>query len=273
MSGLLAADWLKLRKRLMPRVLLGIMLAIIALIFFGVARQNDTQTVRDIFLPDSWLLGLAYASFFAPFIAPILAGSWAGSEYSWGTIRMILSRRPGRDQFLLSGIIVLLLGAAFALLATLVLATLAGWLSASLMSHSAFSSSALTNDFWGTLVKLFLGVWLVMAFYVVLAYSAGTLFRSGAVGIGVGVGLTLADLILTGIFTGLGGTWRQIADHFPDVYARTLPLKIAEHQVSSLDTGRADLPSISTSIVGLGIYTLVPLAIALLLIRYRDVTA
>jgi ABC-2 type transport system permease protein len=273
MSGLLSAEFLKLRKRLMPRVLLFILLALTALVFFGSARSSDRQSIHDLILPNGWVLGLLFASLFAPFIAPILAGSWAGSEYSWGTIRMILSRRPDRTQFLLAEIAVLLSAVGIALLSTLLLSTVSSWLAALLLGRSAFDSAAFDGNFLGIMVKLLFSVWLVLAFYIVLAFSAGTLFRSGAVGIGVGVGLTLADMILTGIFYELGGTWRNIADHFPVVYARALPSRIAIGTLSNVPSRGTGLPSISESILALAVYTLVPLGLALVLVRYRDVTA
>jgi ABC-type transport system involved in multi-copper enzyme maturation permease subunit len=273
MTGLLSAEFLKLRKRLMPRVLLVILLALIALVFFGFARNGDRSSIADVILPDGWLLVLVFVSFFAPFIAPVLAGSWAGSEYSWGTIRMVLSRRPDRTQFLLSGIVVLLSAIGIALLASLLLATVSSWVAALLLGRSAFDSSAFDGTFIGIFVKLFLSVWLILGFYVVLAFSAGTLFRSGAVGIGVGIGLTLADLILTGIFYNLGGTWRTISDHFPEVYARALPSQVANGSLLGISSGRSGLPSVPESIVALAVYTLVPLALAIVLVRYRDVTA
>jgi ABC-type transport system involved in multi-copper enzyme maturation permease subunit len=272
-TGLLAADFLKLRKRIMPRVLLLILLAIIALVFFGQSRSGTQRNLQDVFLPNGLLLGLLYASVFAPFLVPILAGSWAGSEYGWGTIRTILSRRPNRSQFVLSGVAVLLVASAIALVTTLLLAAAGGGLASTLLHDRAARAPGLTGSYWGVLVELFLSAWLVLAFYAVLAYSAGTLFRSGAVGIGVGIGLTLADLILTGIFTGLGGTWRDIARHFPGVYTRSLPVQIASHHLSSIGTPGSDLPGVGESVVALAVYTLVPLAIALVLVRYRDVTA
>jgi ABC-2 type transport system permease protein len=273
MTGLLSAEFLKLRKRLMPRMLLLILLALVALVFFGFAKNGDRASLVDVILPDGWLLGLVFVSFFAPFIAPVLAGSWAGSEYSWGTIRMVLSRRPDRTQFLLSGVVVLLAAVGIALLASLVLATVSSWIAALLLGRATFDSSVFDATFIGIFVKLFFGVWLVLGFYVVLAFSAGTLFRSGAVGIGVGIGLTLADLILTGIFYNLGGAWRSISDHFPDVYARALPAQIATGTLANVSSGRSGTPSISASIVGLAVYALVPLALAIVLVRYRDVTA
>jgi ABC-type transport system involved in multi-copper enzyme maturation permease subunit len=273
MNGLFSAEFLKLRKRLMPRILLLILLASTALVFFGSAKNGDRQSIHDLILPNGWLLGLSFASVFAPFIAPILAGSWAGSEYSWGTIRLVLSRRPNRAQFLLAGISVLLSAVGIALLATLLLSTVSSWLAAVLLGRHAFNSAAFTGAFLGTLIKLFFSVWLVLAFYIVLAFSAGTLFRSGAVGIGVGVGLTLADLILTGIFYGLGGTWRSVADHFPDVYARALPTRVAEGTLTSVSSRGGGLPTVPEAVLALAIYILVPLGLALVLVRYRDVTA
>lgn len=273
MTGLLSAEFLKLRKRLMPRILLLILLALTALVFFASARSSDRGSVHDLLLPNGWILGLVFTSLFAPFIAPVLAGSWAGSEYSWGTVRMVLSHRPNRVQFPLAGIVMLLAAVGMALLATLLLSTVSAWLAAVLLGRSSFDSTSFDGTFVAVVVKLFFSVWLVLTFYIVLAFSAGTLFRSGAVGIGVGVGLTLADRILTGIFYGLGGAWASIADHFPAVYAQALPSQITLGTLANAPSRGTGLPSISASILGLAVYTLVPLGIALVLTRYRDVTA
>jgi len=40
-------------------------------------------------------------------------------------------------------------------------------------------------------VKMFFGAWYVSAFYVVLAYAAGAIFRSAAAGIGIGIGFAV----------------------------------------------------------------------------------
>lgn len=272
MSALLAAEWLKLRHRWMPRVLVAIMLVIIGLLFWGTATSRQQRP--DLLLPHAWVVGLLFSATVAPFIWPILGGSWAGNEYGWGTVRMVLSRRPNRAQFVLAGLLILSAFVALALVAALLFSTLASVVVALLTGNPLFVGDQFTGTLLVTVLKVFLAAWYVLLFYLALSYAAGTLFRSGAVGIGVGIGITLADLIVTGIFFNLGGRWRDIARHFPAVYTQVLPTRAMD---GVLTKGFSDLgsnaPGVGETIVALGIYIAVPVLLALVLLRFRDITS
>jgi ABC-type transport system involved in multi-copper enzyme maturation permease subunit len=272
MTALLAAEWIKLRHRWMPRVLILLMLCILALLFWGTATQATERP--DLVMPHSWISSLVFAAFVAPFLWPVLGGSWAGNEYGWGTIRLVLSRRPNRVQFVLAGLAILALFVAVSLLITILFSCLAGIVVALVTGRDIFLSGALSGSFFVALLKEFLASWYVLLFYLAISYAAGTLFRSGAVGIGVGIGITLADLIIGGIFQGLGGHWRDVALHFPGNYTRTLPALVAQ---GTLSPRFVDIPSGSPSvgqcIIALALYIVVPVVIALALIRVRDITS
>jgi ABC-2 type transport system permease protein len=272
MRELLSAEWTKLRHRWMPRVLLILMLIILGLLFWGTA--TDRAQRADLLMPHGWMVGMIFASFVAPFLWPVLGGSWAGNEYGWGTIRMVLSRRPNRIQFVLAGLIILSVFVALSLVITVIFSSLAALVVALLTGNKIFIASNYNPSFLVDMLKVFLASWYVLLFYLAVAYAAGTLFRSAAVGIGVGIGATLADLIITGIFFGLGGRWQTVAEHFPGVYTRTLPLKVAAGTLSRqfAHTGRAT-PGIPESILALALYTAIPVALALVLVRVRDVTS
>lgn len=271
MNHLLAAEWLKLQKRWMPRVLVLIMVALIALIFWGIGTSNSR--INDV-MPRGWLVALFLASGIAPFLWPILGGSWAGNEYGWGTIRMILSRRPDRIQWALAAIIALLISIVFALIAALIVGTLAGIAVALLTNHPIFVTSGLQSNYLLVVVKMFVATWYVLAFYVILAYAAGTIFRSGAVGIGTGIGAIVAQVVVFGIFQGLGGTWKNVAEHFPNAYANSLINRVvSEGTTSDFGSSFANTPGIEQCVVGLAIYIAVLLGITLFLVHTRDVTS
>src|SRR5258708_2674747 len=118
MIAYMSFEWLKLTKRWMPRIILFLMVCLTVLAFWGQGSRVGNQ--GDLFLPRGWLAALIYASFFAPFFWPVLGGSWAGNEYGWGTIRMILTRRPYRIQHALGALSILLVAVALALVAMLV---------------------------------------------------------------------------------------------------------------------------------------------------------
>jgi ABC-2 type transport system permease protein len=274
MIGLMRFEWLKLRKRWMARIILLLVIGLTILAFW--AQATRTLDRPNLLLPRGWLAVLSYCSFFAPFFWPVLGGSWGGSEYGWGTIRMILTRRPFRIQYFLGALIVLLAGLALAIFILLVIGTVASIIMAALTGNSVFISSVWSGTFLGILVKGFAAAWYVSAFFVVIAYSAAVLFRSTAVGIGLGIGSTLAEIVLTGIFAALGGTWNTIAQHFPFIYARDMITQVVHAGLvtgSNLATTEPGAPSATQSIIALAIYGGIMLALSMAVIRRRDVTA
>lgn len=271
MSALLAAEWTKLRHRWMPRVLVLIVLAILALLFWGNATERSTRP--DLIMPHAWIESLLFSALVSPFIWPVLGGSWAGSEYGWGTIRLVLSRRPNRIQFVLAGLLILTVFVAISLIAAMVIGSLAAIVVALLTGQQVFDGGALNGTFIIALIKVFFASWYVLLFFLALSYAAGTLFRSSAVGIGVGVGITLADFIISGIFYNLGGRWKDIALHFPGIYTRFLPERIARDVLYSRPGDITSGPGIVESIIALGLYIAIPVVLALVLVRWRDVTS
>ena len=228
MTPLLAAEWLKLRTRWMPRVLALIMLAFVALGFV----EMDTN-LRNLILPRAWLAALYFASTFSLVLWPILGGSWAGNEYGWGTVSLILTHRPNRLHWVLSAVTILLFMAGVAVLATLIVGTIAGIVIALLTSHSMWLTAGLQPGYGLILVKSVGATWYVIAFYTLFAYAAGSIFRSAAAGVGVGIGGTFAQVIVAGILEGLGGSWREIALHFPYAYTSALIGRLAASGATS----------------------------------------
>jgi ABC-2 type transport system permease protein len=270
MSRLLAAEWIKLRKRWMVYILTIIMLAIIGLVFWGIGTTSNRV---DLIFPRGWIVALFLATGFAGFLWPVLGGSWAGNEYGWGTVRMILSRKPDRIQWVLAALTMLIITAGFALIATLVVATIGGIIVATLTNHS-LTVSDLQSNYPLIMLKSFLGSWYILAFYLIMAYAAGTIFRSAAVGIGAGIGFTVAQLIVFGIFQSLGGHWKDIALHFPYSYTNSLSNRLAAAgTVGNFTDTTTSSPGIGECLIGLAIYLAIFLAVTLYLVRTRDVTS
>jgi hypothetical protein len=184
MIALLAADWRKLRHRWMPRILLLILVVLTALIFFGVSSRARNRA--DLVMPDGLIVALSLGAGFAAFIWPVLAGSWSGGEYGWGTVRMLLARRPNRIEFTLSGLITVLLTIGVGLCLVLLTGAIAGSIVGAATNTQAATSSGVSAA--EIVIKLFFAAWYTSAFYAVLAYAAGSVFRSAPAGIGIGIG-------------------------------------------------------------------------------------
>jgi hypothetical protein len=274
MTAYLSFEWLKLSKRWMPRIILLMLLGLTILAFWGQGTRIDGR--GNLFLPRGWLAALSFCAFFAPFFWPVLGGSWAGNEYGWGTIRAILTRRPQRIEHVVAALTILLVAVALGLLAILVVASVASVVVSSLTGNPTFVSSVWSGSFLAILAKGFLTTWYVSAFYLVLAYAAATIFRSAAVGVGLGIGATFAQVVLMRIFIDLGGTWREVALHFPFNYSSSVITRVVSSGLipgTNLASSGPNDPGAGASILALGIYGAIFLALTLVAVRVRDVTA
>jgi ABC-type transport system involved in multi-copper enzyme maturation permease subunit len=273
MTGLLAAEWIKLRTRWMPRVVL-LLLMLQSLNFVG-RRSTGQGDHAAILLPEGWVIALIFAGLIGPYIWPVLGGSWAGGEYGWGTIGLVLSRRPVRIQFVGAALVTLLLFTAIGLIALMVTFSAACLLVVALTHTPAFDASLLGPTFLVTLGKSYLAVVFVLGFYLALSYTAGTVFRSSTMGVAIGIGSSLAQLILASMFSRLGGLWAVLAAHFPFQYGQALVARMAAGAFpsgagpASIDPGT---PQIGESLLFLTIYLAVLLAITVVAVCARDVT-
>lgn len=274
MTAELSFEWLKMTKRWMPRIIFLLLMALITVAFWGEATQSSIRP--NLLLPRGWLTAVAFISTFAPFFWPVLGGSWAGNEYGWGTIRSILTRRPSRIEHVFAALIILLIAVALAILAVLIVASAAAIVIALLTGNHVFAGGLFDGTFLATLVKGALAAWCVAGFYIVLSYTAGTIFRSAAVGIGIGIGATFAELIVRGIFVALGGIWKTVSDHLPIVYTNDLVRLIVRGELTrgaGLGGSEPGLPTVGASLLAIAIYTAIFLAITIVAVRNRDVTA
>ena len=264
MIRLIAADWMKMRHRWMPRILLIIEVIVLGILILGFRTSPRSS---DLALPQGFLLTMAFAGFLAQFLLPIIAGAWAGNEYSWGTLRMVLSRRPNRSQVIASGLVIILLFTV----AVLVVALLAGAVGG-LVGGSAKHQSG--SIFPLGLTKVFLAEIVSMMFYALMAFAAGTIFQSPAAGIGIGIGFSIAESIVGAIFRGLGNPWQSFAEHFPYQYATSLPQGVISPYFSDgFLGGTSGSPGVVSSLIGVLVYSAIVIAAMLFIVNNRDVTA
>ncbi|HEV3311834.1 MAG TPA: ABC transporter permease [Chloroflexota bacterium] len=270
MSALLSAEWLKMQHRWMPRILILILMGINGLLLFGITRsRHDIQG----FMPRSIGASLIFTGFLAQFIWPILAGAWAGNEYSWGTIRMILTRRPSRVEQALSGLTMMLIFSAITLIVAMIVGLLAGLAAGAVVGHPMYTNG-LGSDFVLVIIKTFVAALATVMFYSLFAFAAGAIFQSPAAGIGVGIGASIATSIVSAIFHGLGNPWGGIADHFPYGYAFSLPAQVAQPLFGKSGLGGSSGPTnIQGDILGMLVYTVVVMGLLLYVVANRDVTA
>lgn len=275
MTAYMSFEWLKLCKRWMPRMILAAVLGVVVIMFLGTGSRPDSN-LANLFFPRALVASLLAAAFAAPFFWPVLGGSWSGNEYGWGSVRLILSRRPQRVQHVLASLAVLLAGIAIALLAVVIVGGLAGFTASLLTGHAMFVSGVMSSTFLLTLAETFLVTWYGASFTLIVAFAAGTIFRSAPAGIGIGVGLTLAQILTIGILDGQRGFWKTVADHLPLQYVENLTGNVAAPLFihgTSLASVNPMAPGTGESILALGIMMMALLAATCVVVRNRDITA
>lgn len=208
MVSSLSFELLKLRKRPSTWVL-GFVLVLVVLLFdyyqfysaitsLEEGGSDPTQQITDIgefkeyLLPASVTVNVAglLATFGGP-ITLILGALTLGGEYGWGTMKTILTQRPGRLSVLLGKI----LAVGVVILAYSVLALAAGavgsYVVAGVFERSVDWPSA------GNLVKGLAVIWLVLGAWASLGAFLAVLFRGTALAIGLGLvyGLAIEGLI------------------------------------------------------------------------------
>lgn len=221
LAQLFRAEWLKLRTRPLALALLGLFLGLMLLYLAlwamvvalhegamgGVAiealrPEQIAEIKRQLSFPGIFGAVLGQINSTGGILAVILAAGFLGSDYSWGTLRVLLSRAPGRGAYLLAKLLALMLG----LLAACLIALGAGSLIALAASAWLGLPSALTaRDLAALPVGLARALFVILP-YVLVTLSAAAYGRSVLAGVGGG-------LIFLALDVGAGsmGTLAQVS--------------------------------------------------------------
>ena len=286
------AEWLKLTRRPLTRILLTVFLGLLAL---------QSAVYALVVLADS--LGLALGNAFTPaqieeyrrravfpgmigaafghinglggVFAVILAGASMGSEYDWGTLRAQLARTPDRASYLLAKIaalvLVLLTGIGITLVFGLSLGAVLG----------AMVGGAGTPDL-GTLAAIpgatLRGVFILLP-YILIAVCLAIVRRSLLFGVAGGLVYLAgeAGFGTLAIFAALGEPWRTIYDLSIGQNINALTLQNGHTfglhpEVLAAGLRPEDFPSPGRATIVVALYCVVLTAAALRFIR-RDVTS
>jgi ABC-type transport system involved in multi-copper enzyme maturation permease subunit len=229
-SGILQAELLKVLRRPMTWIALGIVLAILAtvqsllivLAFLptpegtgggqaGPARLFVELTV----LPGGLANGLNFLPSLGIFALAVVAASVAGSEFSWGTVVPLFARGADRRAVVLAKLLALALVAVIWLLATFILAFVLS-AAASLIHLGKIPLDWLNFDL---VQELAIGLGrslLAMLPYLAAAVALALLFRSPAIAMAIVLGYIIVEEVGLAALTALrpmaGGDIGQLID-------------------------------------------------------------
>ncbi len=203
-TNLLAAEWLKISRRPMALLLLGIFLFLTflqqTLWFLVVALQEGSfsggqvtfnllspaaieQIKRQLSLPGVFGAMLSAINGTGGILAIILTAGIFGSDFNWGTLRILLTRAPHRGAYLLAKLVALQLALLVATVITLVIGALLALLFGTILDLPQQMSIV-------DLLLLPIGILralIVMLPYTLIAGASAIVGRSVIAGVGGGL--------------------------------------------------------------------------------------
>lgn len=270
--GSYRAEWLKLSRRPAIWILVAIFWlgVLIAGYFFWflyiqlLQRANPGTPAPDLgnsFLVPSALLTNVIPNvrtFGAP-IGIILGTLLVGGEYSWGTLKTILTQRPGRLEVIGGKFLGLAVFALILAVGALLLAYIVSLITALTIGASGAPPNALA------LLKGLGAAWLILAVWATFGAALATIFRSSALAIGIGLVYTL---VVETAVSGVAAFLTQFS-----ALERALPGANAGFITDALGGNAApgDTSSAGRAVAILIAYVVAFVTLAALVTRQRDV--
>lgn len=280
MLGSYRAELLKLRKRSAVWVLFGAGLVLsltfgYLLPYLGYVTGDDNQQTDGIpraevlrgVLPER-VLDNTIGGFpvFAGALALVLGAIVVGGEYTWGTLKTILTQRPGRTT--------MLGGQLLGLLTMLAVWVLGIFVACSLCSIGIAAAEGAPMDWPGplTLLKGLAGGWFVLTLWCLAGAALAVAFRNVALPIGLGVVWILGiEALLAGVVSSLLPDLRFLSDAMPGANAGALVFSVTGMAAADAPPGVRDTVSGDRALLTLFAYAVVFVVLAMVTTRRRDI--
>jgi ABC-2 type transport system permease protein len=274
MIGSVRAELLVIRKRASTWILLAIWTALALVFAYAVpyvSYLNDPRpgALEDV-LPQNLVATLMGGfPFFGGVLALMLGVLGFGSEYGWGTLRTLLTQRPGRLHVFGAK-----LAALVATLATFVLVVFALGAIASYAIAAREGAEISWPSAW-LLARGLAAGWLILGVWAALGVLLAVLFRGTALATGVGI---LYALVIEGLLSALAtqvSALDRVVEFFVRAsgYSLVLPLGASPEDAGDRGPGSFSGPFVDgeQALLVLGSYLALSLVIAGLVLRRRDV--
>jgi ABC-type transport system involved in multi-copper enzyme maturation permease subunit len=285
----MAAEFFKLRKRMMTWVVAILMVGLVILLYsilwsvsghvttFGENNQFTGQDLRRaLFLQASVPFSLQVVAAFGTIFAMILAAGAVGSEYSWGTVRLMATAASGRVRLLASKLLVV---CGLVVVGTL-LAVAVGLIYSSIITvtNGGSSLSFITPGFVRDQVESLGRTLFVMAPYVTLAFAMAAIGRSTLAGVGAGLGIAFIEPLINGLMRLGGSPWKDIPNYLINANTDVVLLQnkvpdVIRFGPTTQDLARNHVNGVPEAMLILALYSIAFVALAFLVYRRRDITA
>ncbi len=289
MRLLIEVELFKLRKRMMTWIVALLLVALVILMYsvlwsvsarvsaFGEHQQFTGEDLRRaLFLQTSVPFSLQIVAFFGSILAMILASGAAGSEYAWGTVRLVATASSGRARTMAAKLIVVftLIAAGTLLAVTVGLAYSSIITTTNGGSDFSFVDGAFIRDQAAALGRTLF----VMTPYVTMAFAAAVVGRSTLAGVGTGVGFAFMEPIVSNLMRLGTGFWKHVPNYLINANIQVLLSQNKLPDVANFGPSQRELAERGANSAGgaaliLLLYILVFVALALIVYRRRDITA
>ncbi|MDO8578230.1 MAG: ABC transporter permease, partial [Dehalococcoidales bacterium] len=216
LGRMIGAEFLKLRKRSLTKILMFILAGIIALVnllllaiskvTLPAGRGQDLGNLSDLMgLSSGVPFALSLMASFGVVLAIILSASSMGSEYNWKTIRTALISSESRFKFLTAKLISLGLMILIGMVVGVVVGIIMSLITNAIGGYT-FDFSFLTGSYiWQQFLQFWRTFFTIIPF-ALLAFMMSIVGRSAMPGISTGIGVLFLESLIT-TFMRLAGGW------------------------------------------------------------------
>lgn len=203
---------------------------------------------------------------FAGALVLVFGALMTGAEYGWGTVKTLLTQRPGRGAVLGGQLLALTAASLVAVLAQLVFgAVAAGTIAVSHSRALAFPSAGVVLEGVGA-------GWLILLMWALLGATLGVLLRGVALPIGLGVVWVLGiENLVSGMASSVLSALQPLRDVLPGVNAGSLVTAVMPARVLDAPPGVNSSVAEPRALVTVACYVLACSFVSFFVTRRRDV--
>lgn len=277
MQALVRMELLKLRKRRMTWIMLGLLvglrLAGTAFSVFWSSRAGAEPEIRERIIASATLPSvipetLTFIAGLGAFLLAILTAASMGSEYGWGTLHAIIGSGVPRGRFLVAKLIALGTAAVAYTVVPLVVVVSAAVPLACLLDRPIMTS--LIDGSWvGDLFLMMARTVLPLLAQIAMAFAITVVTRSQAAGVGVALAASFIEPLAALVLDMLGGSLASVADYLLLVNVQAL---VQYNGFGDVQIPQGALSQMHAVLVILG-WTVLYVATALLVFWRRDIEA
>jgi ABC-2 type transport system permease protein len=277
LRALISMERMKIIKRPMTwitfLILVGATMAIVILAYVSIRASNvdaveKANRLANFLLPTGIKRSFEISGFFGQIILVVVAASVVGSEYSWGTIRMMVGTGVARSKLLLAKLIALTQTTIVFLVLAVAAGTFASFLVTVISGHT-LTLGTVNSAWWGDLALMTVRGIFVLWVMMVLAFSIASITRSVAAGIAVGIGWPFLEQIGSALLGLLG----SIGDTVHKWLISTNTNALMAHSGFGPQTVDKGTPTVWHAFFVLLFYAAVLLVITFAVFRQRDISS